>query len=140
MSLLLLSLSLSTAEAAPEIDTRLVELQDVQVGLGGASFTAMVELTRRSGPPLVLKEVTYQLLVDGQPVGSATTEKRSTRLKKDQPTLIDIPGQIGASAGMSVIQAAARGRIEVKVVGEAKARVFIFPVTVPFETEVLRYD
>ncbi len=138
--MLLLSLSLSTAEATPQIDTRLVELQDVKVGMTGASFTAMVELTRRSGPPLVLKEVSYQLLVDGQPVGAASTEKRSTRLKKHEPTLIDIPGQIGASAGVSVLQAAARGKIEVKVVGEARTRVLVFPVTVPFETEVLRYE
>lgn len=138
--MLLLSMTLATAEAAPEIETRLVEVQNVQIGMGGASFTALVELTRRSGPPMVLKELEYQLLVDGQPVGGASTEKRSTRLKKDQPTLVDIPGEIGPSAGASVLRAAASGKIEVKVVGEARARVFIFPVTVPFETEVLRID
>ena len=131
-------LLLCTAEAAPVITADLVEVRDVKVGMSGASFTAIVELTRESGPPMVLKDVDYDVLVDGQVVGGAGTLPESVRLKKGETVLVELPGEIDASAGAAVVRAMSRGGMELQVTGEAKVRSLLLPRTVPFETEVFK--
>jgi len=131
-------LLLCTAEAAPVITADLVEVRDVKVGMSGASFTAIVELTRESGPPMVLKDVDYDVLIDGQVVGGAGTLPESVRLKKGETVLVELPGEIDASAGAAVVRAMSRGGMELQVTGEAKVRSLLLPRTVPFETEVFK--
>lgn len=131
-------LLMSLAQAAPQIDAELVEVRDVQVGLSGASFTAVVELTRQSGPPMVLKDVDYDLVLDGVVVGGAGDLPDKVRLKKGESVLVELPGSVDASAGSAVVRAVAKGSLEVKVSGEAKVRAMLIPRTVPFETAVLK--
>ncbi|HJN78347.1 MAG TPA: hypothetical protein QGF58_30825 [Myxococcota bacterium] len=136
MTLLLFASSL--AVAAPTIEVELVEVRDVQVGLSGASFTAVVELTRQSGPPMVLKDVDYDLVFDGAVVGGAGDLPEKVRLKKGESVQVELPGSLDASAGSAIVRAMSRGSLEVKVTGEAKVRSLLIPRTVPFETEVLK--
>ena len=130
-------LLLSLAEAAPVIDAELVEVRDVQVGLSGASFTAIVELTRESGPPMVLKDVDYDVVVDGQVVGGAGSLPESVRLKKGESVQVELPGSLDAGAGAAILRAFSKGSLELRVTGEARVRSLLIPRTVPFETEVL---
>ena len=87
MTLLLFASSL--AVAAPTIEVERVEVRDVQVGLSGASFTAVVELTRQSGPPMVLKDVDYDLVFDGAVVGGAGDLPEKVRLKKGESVQVE---------------------------------------------------
>ncbi|MCP4809207.1 MAG: hypothetical protein GY913_12670 [Proteobacteria bacterium] len=127
------------AAAAPQIDAELIDVTNVSVGLSGAKFTAVVELTRVSGPPMVLKDVDYDIVFNGEVIGGAGALPETVRLKKGEAVQVQLPGEL-TGGGNALIRAASTGKLEVRIVGEAKVRALLIPRTVDFETEVLKVE
>ena len=129
----------ASANAAPQITAELIEVKDVQVGLSGASFTAMVQLTRESGPPMVLKDLDYDIVFNDEVIGGAGALPDKVRLPKGEPVVVELPGEI-TGGGNALIRAASSGRLDVRITGDAKVRSLLIPRTVPFDTEILRVE
>ena len=128
----------SAAHAAPAIAVDITGVRDVSVGLDGASFTIVAEITRGKWPPVTLKGIDYTVELGGREVGGSTWEAR-TRLGVNDPTTITVPCRLdlGASA-MAVLGGLADGDVTVQVKGAARASVLLFPWTFDFTSDVFR--
>ena len=131
-----LTLSSSSALAASPISASLVGVQDVSVGLSGASFTLKAELLREGGLPIVVKDVRYQLLVNGQVVGQGE-QTENLRLKRNKPAVLRIPSTLSPQGGIAALAGMANNpNLEITLVGEASGRWLFFSRTERFEESV----
>ena len=135
---MLLGLLLSTAaRAAPDaspITVSIVGLEDVSVGLGGMHFTVLAELTRTAGLPMVLQSMDYEIRFSDQVIGRGSQEGRY-RLRRDEPVVVEIPCQLGATAGLFGLLGQGADA-EVEIVGEATGRWLFFSRTREFQKTI----
>ncbi|MED5371768.1 MAG: hypothetical protein VX899_12180 [Myxococcota bacterium] len=135
--MLLLPILLSApAQAAPEVHAELITIKDVQVGMRGASFTAVVALTRESGMASTLTDVEAELWLNGVMIGDTALHDQKIKLPKGQAVLIEVPAQIGLSAGTALMRAAETGQVDMQVKGEATGKALIFSRSMVFEAVV----
>jgi LEA14-like dessication related protein len=138
LGMLLLPLMTATALADPAVDVDIVGVRDVSIGVGGASFVIEAQVTRGKWPPIRLRGLDYTVEIGGRAVGGSSFDD-GTRLAVDAPTTISVPCRLdmGASA-MAVLGGLANGDVSVKIHGEARASVLLFPWTFDFETNLFK--
>lgn len=120
------------------LSVEIVDLDDMEVGLGGATFTVVLHMTRTGWPPMKVKSMDYDLVVNGVAVGNAqTVDGHHVKLPKDQAVVLELPASVSSSAlGPALLRSFSSGSLEVKVTGEAEIKGVLLTHTIPFETEV----
>lgn len=127
-----LVLSASTAHAAAPVTAELLGIQDVRIGLSGAQFTLRTSLTRTRGLPIVVKGVSYRLLVNGEVVGMGEQDD-NVRLRRNKPAELLIPSTFSPRGGIAAMAVMAGDpEIEITYVGEATGRWLFFSRTETF--------
>ena len=127
-----LVLSSGSAHAAPPITAELIGIQDVRVGLSGAQFTLRTSLTRTRGLPIVVKGVSYRLLVNGEVVGMGERDD-NVRLRRNRPAELLIPSSFSPRGGIAPMAVMAGDpELEITYVGEATGRWLLFSRTETF--------
>lgn len=122
----------STALAAPPVTAELIGIQDVSIGLSGAQFTLRTSLTRTRGMPIVVKGVSYRLLVNGEVVGMGEQDE-NIRLRRNRPAELLIPSTFSPRGGIAAMAVMAGDpELEITYVGEATGRWLFFSRTETF--------
>jgi hypothetical protein len=139
MLALLLALLVGEAEARPPaVSVEVTDVTDVTVAKGKMRFVLVAEVSRPRGLPLRLREVDYRLKVNKTEVMADHLDLDGLRVAQGAPQTVRVPCEIGldevAGAGL---QSLLGGSLQVRLAGEARARVLIVPFTVPFQTRLV---
>ncbi len=111
----------AAAEAKPlgnKVTAEVLGVSNVQIGLGGAGFTVVTELTRKKFPPMVLTGLRFDVLVNGQKIGEGSITE-SQRLRRNRAVRVEIPTRVSATAGLMAIMG---GSAELSIAGEVSGR------------------
>ena len=122
----------------PPVTIEFIEYKDTQISMKGASFVAVVALTRNGGPPLTLTDMDATLTLNGQPIGTSVIEDERIKLPKGQPVLVEIPATISLAAGPAVLQAVSSGSdsLDLGAEGTIQAKGLIFKRSYDFEHDL----
>ena len=138
---LALLLAGAPAEAADPLRIEPVEIRNLDVGLGSARFDLVVEAERLRGLPLRLRSLRYAVVVDRVTVSQAERDYTSerVRLRKGEPVTFAIPVELDAAEALTIatkgLMAGKALRVQVK--GAAGVQVLVFPIRVPFQTDLV---
>ncbi|MFT5584393.1 MAG: hypothetical protein ACI9VR_001978 [Cognaticolwellia sp.] len=120
----------------PPVTIEFIEYKDTQISMKGASFVAVVALTRTGGPPLTLTDLDATLTLNGQPVGTSLIEDERIKLPKNQAVLVEIPATISLAAGPAVMKAFGSDDLDLRAEGTIQARGLIFKRSFDFERDL----
>ena len=135
----ILALASPPAAAGEPLRIDPVAIQDVDLGLGKASFGLVVEVERLRGLPIRLRHLQYQLDVNKVTVTDTRADYGGIKLKKGQPVEIVIPVELNAAEALAVAaQGLASGNVRVQIRGEAGVRILLLPMTVPFKADLAK--
>ena len=138
---LALLLAGAPAKAADPLRIEPVEIRNLDVGLGSARFDLVVEAERLRGLPLRLRSLRYAVVVDRVTVSQAERDYTSerVRLRKGEPVTFAIPVELDAAEALTIatkgLMAGKALRVQVK--GAAGVQVLVFPIRVPFQTDLV---
>ncbi|MFT4977428.1 MAG: hypothetical protein ACI8S6_003333 [Myxococcota bacterium] len=132
-----LALSSGSALAASSpISAQLIGIKDVSIGFSGATFTLRSSLTRTRGLPIVVKDVHYELRVNGEVIGQGE-QAENLRLRRNKPAELLIPSQLSPRGGIVALgQMMSDPSLEIAIVGEASGRWLFFSRTERFREVV----
>lgn len=134
---LLLALALSSsgpAHAADAVNITPKAVNNLQVGLSGGTLDLVLEADRPRGLPIRLRALNYELFVGNVLVTSAAQEYDGVVLRKGEPATFTIPVRLDASTALSAgMKALSSGSLDLRLRGEAKVRVLIFPLRIDFD-------
>ena len=137
---LLLCLLTAPAHAAddPPVTIEFIEYKDTQISMKGASFVAVVSLTRTGGLPMTLTDMDATLMLNGQPVGTSLIQDEHIKLPKNQAVLVEIPATISLAAGPAVLQAFSAGPddLDLRAEGTIQAKGLIFKHSFEFDRDL----
>ena len=120
--------------AQPSVDVVPVGLQNLDLGMGQASFDLVLRVTRTRGLPVRLRRLDYSLDVGQVEVTEASATYQGVRLRRDEPVEIAVPVSLNAGEAAAVaLSAVATGELRIRLSGKAGVSVLLFPITVPFE-------
>ena len=122
----------------PPVTIEFIEYKDTKISMKGASYVAVVALTRTGGPPLTLTDMDATLTLNGQPVGTSLIEDERIKLPKGQAVLVEIPATISLAAGPAVMQAFSSGAedLDLRAEGTIQAKGLIFRRSYDFERDL----
>lgn len=133
--LLLATLNMPSAQAA-RIQTAIVGVDAVSLGLNGAQFTVIAEVTRSGGLPASVRGVRYEIFLHGERIGVGETHER-VRLRNKTPAEVRIPTTLYAVRGiMALSQLSNPAAVELRIVGEADARGWFWRRTQRFDERI----
>ncbi len=141
MLTVLLALAAS-AEAAPVdlggLSYEIVDVTDVQIGVGGVRASVVLELTRTGWPALILRGADFDLIVSGETVGRATASER-VRLARGAPERVAVDCELSASESLGAALGGLRGGEGISFVmrGEVAGRIWIIPKTYEVESALI---
>lgn len=139
---ILLALAAPPAEAAPVdaggLTYEIVDVTDVKIGTGGVEATVVLELTRTGWPSLVFQGASFDLIVSGDAVGTATSD-RSVKLKRGEAERVEVACKLSAleSLGAALGSLLGGDTVSFTMEGEATGRIWIFPKTYAIESDLI---
>lgn len=140
MILLPLFLASAPAQAGddPPVTIEFIEYKDTSISMKGASFVAVVALTRTGGPPMTLTDLDATLTLNGQAVGTSVITDERIKLPKNQPVLVEIPATISLAAGPAVMKAVSNGSddLDLRAEGTIQGKGLIFKRSYAFDRDL----
>ena len=140
-SLLSLGLAHAGAVDAPAVRLDVAEVRVDSVSLREVHLTVDTELTRTRWPAVVLRSVEYRLSAGDDVMAEGATDMEPVRLRKDHPRTVGLPVSLHTLAALgSLGDDAVNGKVDLRIVGQVRARVFFVPFSVPFDQRLVDVD